>query len=92
LIHVLAWGTWAPLYKLLKKFDSFRWTEETQKVLDELKMPITKPPVLASLESDETTLLYVVATTQVISTALVAELVYYIIKVPSNCKNYFMPF
>jgi hypothetical protein len=36
-----------PLYKLLKKSDSFHWTEETQKALDELKALITKPPVLA---------------------------------------------
>jgi hypothetical protein len=55
------------LYKLLKKSNSFCWTKETKKVLDELKMPITKPPILASPEPDETTLLYVAATTQVIS-------------------------
>jgi hypothetical protein len=36
------------LYKLLKKSDSFRWTEETHKAL------ITKPPVLASPEPGET--------------------------------------
>jgi hypothetical protein len=62
-----------PLYKLLKKFDSFHSMDEMQKELDNLKALIPKPPVLASLEPDETLLLYVVATTQVVSTALVVE-------------------
>jgi hypothetical protein len=62
-----------PLYKLLKKFDLFHWMEEAQKALEELKELITKLPVLTSLESGETLLLYVVATTQVVSAALVVE-------------------
>jgi hypothetical protein len=61
------------LYKLLEKSNSFYWTDETQKVLDELKALISKPPVLASPEPGETLLLYAVATTQVISAALVVE-------------------
>jgi hypothetical protein len=40
---------------------------ETQKALDDLKMLISKPPVLTSLEPGETLLLYVVATTQVVA-------------------------
>jgi hypothetical protein len=80
------------LYKLLKKYDSFHWKEQTQKAL------ITKPPVLASPEPDETLLLYVAATTEVISAALVVEReepghvykvqwsVYYISKVLSDCE------
>jgi hypothetical protein len=62
-----------PLYKLLKKSASFRWTNETQRALDDLKTLISMPPVLASLEPGETLLLYVVTTTQVITTALVVE-------------------
>jgi hypothetical protein len=62
-----------PLYKLLKKANSFHWTEETQKVLDDLKVLISKPSVLASLEPGETLLLYIAAITQVISAALVVE-------------------
>jgi hypothetical protein len=42
-------------------------------VLDDFKMLISKPPVLASPEPSETLLLYVVATTQVISAALVLK-------------------
>jgi hypothetical protein len=62
-----------PLYKMLKKTDSFHWTKETQKVLNELKVLITKPPVLASPKQGGTLLLYIVATTKVISVALVVE-------------------
>jgi hypothetical protein len=62
-----------PLYKLLKKFDSFLWTDEAQKALHEIKALISKPLVLASLEPSEILLLYVTATTQVISAALVVE-------------------
>jgi hypothetical protein len=43
--------------------------DETHKALDELKALISKLPVLASPESDETLLLYVVVTAQVISAA-----------------------
>jgi hypothetical protein len=56
-------GDKLPLYKLLKKSNSFHWTEETQKALDELKALITKPPVLASLEPSETLVLYIAVTT-----------------------------
>jgi hypothetical protein len=62
-----------PLYKLLKKSDSFRWMDETLRALDNLQTLFSKPLVLASPELGETLLLYVVATTQVISTALVLE-------------------
>jgi hypothetical protein len=51
------------LYKLLKKFDSFQWTDETQKALNEVKALITKLWVFASPELDETLLPYVVPTT-----------------------------
>jgi hypothetical protein len=48
-----------PLYKLIKKFDSFLWTDKAH---DDLKALISKPLVLASLEPGQTLLLYVVAT------------------------------
>jgi hypothetical protein len=62
-----------PLYKLLKNSDSVCWMHETQKTLDELKMLISKPPVLASPELGKTLLLYITATTQVITAAMVLE-------------------
>jgi hypothetical protein len=68
-------------------------------VLDDLKALISKPPVLALLKPGETLLLYFMATTHVISAALVEEWeeprhiskvqlpIYYIIKVLSNCET-----
>jgi hypothetical protein len=57
----------------LKKFDSFRWTDETQRALDDLKKLISKPLVLASPEPGENLLQFVAATTQVVSATLVVE-------------------
>jgi hypothetical protein len=88
-----------PLYKLLKKSNSFRWMDEMQKALDELKVLISKLLFLASSEAGETLLRYVAATTQVVSTALVVEReepehiynvqrpVYYISKFLSDCET-----
>jgi hypothetical protein len=75
LSHFMSWlgERGLPLYKLLKKSDSFHWTDETQRVLDDFKTLISKPPVLASSEPSETLLMYVAATTQVISATLVVE-------------------
>jgi hypothetical protein len=70
-----------------------------QNALDDLKAPISKPPILDSLEPSETLPLYIVATTQVISATLVVEReepghvykvqrpVYYISKVLPDCKT-----
>jgi hypothetical protein len=83
----------------LKKSDSFCWTNKTQKALDELKTLISMPPVLASPKPSETLLLYVAATTQVVSAVLVVEReepghvykvqrpVYYISKVLSDYET-----
>jgi hypothetical protein len=88
-----------PLYKLLRKSNSFYWTDKTQKTLDELKVLISTPPLLASPKLGETLLLYVVATTQIVSATLVVEReepghickvqksIYYISKVISNYET-----
>jgi hypothetical protein len=62
-----------PLYKQLKKSDSFRWMEEMQEALDDLKTLIIKLPVLASPEPGKILLFYVAVTTQVVSAALLVE-------------------
>ena len=62
-----------PLYKLLKKSDTFVWTEEAKQVLESLKTSLTLAPILVALEWGEPLLLYVVASNHVVSTALVIE-------------------
>ena len=62
-----------PLYRLLKKADHFKWTAEAQEALDMVKQSLTKPPVLVPPGNGESLLLYISATTQVVSSALVVE-------------------
>jgi hypothetical protein len=61
-----------PLYKLMKKSDHFAWTPEVQEALDSLKNML-KSPILTSPTPEESMLLYILATTQVVSAALVVE-------------------
>ena len=88
-----------PLYRLLKKADHFEWTTEAQEALDVVKLLLTKDPILVPHIDGEPLLLYIVATTQVISAALVVEreeeghalkvhrLMYFISEVLSDSKT-----
>nr|AAS79740.1 putative polyprotein [Oryza sativa Japonica Group] len=62
-----------PFFKLLKKTDDFQWGPEAQKAFEDFKKFLTEPPVLASPHPQEPLLLYVSATSQVVSTVLVVE-------------------
>jgi hypothetical protein len=61
------------LYRLLKKTDRFARTPEAQEVLDGIKALLTKAPILVPPTEGEPLLLYVAATTQVVSAAVVVE-------------------
>jgi hypothetical protein len=87
-----------PLYRLLKKTDRFTWTPKAQEALGELMALLTKAQILVPPTKREPFQLYVVATTQVVSAAVVVErqeeghalkvecLIYFISKVLSNTK------
>ena len=62
-----------PLYKLLRKTLDWRWTPEAQKTFDDIKDFLTKPQVLVAPHKEEPLLLYIAATTQVVSMAIVVE-------------------
>src|SRR5512143_3041726 len=62
-----------PLFKLLKRSGPFTWTEEAENALTQLKAYLSSPPVLVAPEPDEPLLLYLAATPQVVSAALVVE-------------------
>jgi len=62
-----------PLYRLLKKAERFSWTPEAEEALDSLKRTLTFAPVLVPPQPVEPLLLYVAATTQVVSAAVVVE-------------------
>jgi hypothetical protein len=62
-----------PFFKILKKADNFVWDNEAQKVFEALKESLTTPPVMTAPIPKETLLLYISATTNVVSTVLVAK-------------------
>jgi hypothetical protein len=57
----------------MKKSDHFTWTPEAQEALDLLKNILKSPPILTAPTTEEPMLLYISATTRVVSAALVVE-------------------
>jgi hypothetical protein len=62
-----------PFFKLLKNQEKFMWTPEADQDLAQLKDFLSKPPVLTAPCKKEQILLYLAATTHVVSTAIVVE-------------------
>jgi dsDNA-binding SOS-regulon protein len=62
-----------PFFKLLKHQEKFVWTPEADQALAQLKGFLSKPPVLTAPCKKEQLLLYLAATTHVVSTAIVVE-------------------
>ena len=67
-------GEWGlPFFKLLKRQDKFEWTTEAAEALDNLKHHLQSPPILTAPLPSEELLLYIAATTHVVSTVIVVE-------------------
>jgi hypothetical protein len=62
-----------PFFKLLKHHDKFKWTEEANQALQDLKHHLQSPPILTAPQPGENLLLYIAATTHVVSTVIVVE-------------------
>jgi hypothetical protein len=62
-----------PFFKLLKQQDKFRWTSKAAEALEDLKHHLQTPPILTALSPGENLLLYIEATTHVVSTAIVVK-------------------
>jgi hypothetical protein len=62
-----------PLYRLLKKSEHFSWTLKAEEALTKLKATLSNPPIFIPPTPGEPLLLYVAATSQVVSAALVVE-------------------
>jgi ribonuclease HI len=60
-------------FKLLKHQEKFVWTPEADQALAQLKDFLSKPPVLTAPRKNEQLLLYLTATTHVVSTAIIVE-------------------
>ena len=62
-----------PFFKLLKATEQFSWSEEADTAFEQLKVFLTKPPIMTAPRPDETLLIYISATSRVVSTAIVVE-------------------
>jgi hypothetical protein len=62
-----------PLYHLLRKAECFTWTPEAEEALGNLKALLTNAPILVPPAAGEALLIYVAATTHVVSVAIVVE-------------------
>jgi ribonuclease HI len=62
-----------PLYRLLRKAERFTWTPEAEEALGNLKALLTNAPSLVPPATGEALLIYVAATTQVVSATIVVE-------------------
>jgi hypothetical protein len=62
-----------PLYRLLRKAERFTWTPEAEEALGNLKALLTNAPILVPPTAGEALLIYVAATTQVVSAAVVVK-------------------
>jgi hypothetical protein len=62
-----------PFFNLLKHQEKFVWTPKADQALAQLKDFLSKPPVLTAPRKGEQLVLYLAATTHVVSTAIIIE-------------------
>ena len=60
-------------FRLLKASKRFSWSEEVDTAFEQLKLFLTKPPIMTAPRSDETLLIYIAATSRTVSIAIVVE-------------------
>jgi hypothetical protein len=88
---ILKLGEWElPFFKLLKYQEKFVWTPEADQALAQLKDFLSKPPVLTAPHKGEQLLLYLAATTHVVSTAIIVERQEDSHAYPVQCPVYFV--
>jgi hypothetical protein len=58
---------------LLKLHEKFKWTEEANHALQDLKLHLQSPPILIAPQPGENLLLYIATTTHIVSTTIMVE-------------------
>jgi hypothetical protein len=58
---------------LLKHHDKFKWTEEANQALQDLNHHLQSLPILTAPQPGENLLLYIAATTHIVSTTIMVE-------------------
>jgi hypothetical protein len=62
-----------PIFRLLRKFGPFSWTEEAERAFQELKQHLVSLPILVAPEPGEPLYLYIAAASEAMSMVLVAK-------------------
>jgi hypothetical protein len=62
-----------PFFKLLKKIGKFEWIEEAKKAFESLKVYLTSSPILTPPKKHEDMMLYIAATSTVVSATITVE-------------------
>ena len=62
-----------PLYQLMKKTTKFEWNDQADEAFCDLKRVVSSLPILAAPAEREPILIYIAATTRVVSVVLVVE-------------------
>jgi hypothetical protein len=75
LVHqTLSGAHWTlSLYRLLRKIERFAWMLEAEEALEKLKKLLSNTPILVPPAEGESLLLYIAATTQVVSVVIILE-------------------
>ena len=66
-IHLQTWRTRTPLLQATQKTGKFQWAKETNAALEDLKHHLESPPILTAPTEGENLLLYIAATTHVVT-------------------------
>ena len=72
-LHIAPRQKGLPFFKLLKAFERFSWSEEADTAFEQLRLFLTRPPIMMEPWLDKTLLIYITATSHVVSTAIVVE-------------------
>ncbi|XP_066321440.1 uncharacterized protein [Miscanthus floridulus] len=62
-----------PFFKLLKAFERFSWSEEADMAFEQLKLFLTKPPIMMVPQLDKTLLIYIATTSRVVTTTIIIK-------------------
>ena len=84
-------------FQLLKKWKGFQWTDECQQAFDELKLYLSRAPVLSRSIPRETLYMYLVVTDHVMSAVLlkldqgVRKPIFYVSKTLVETETRYLP-
>ena len=61
------------MFKILKKQDSFNWTQECEDAFQELKVSLASPPILTKPITGDTLVLYLAVADEAVSGVFIRE-------------------